>query len=322
MEPLHNSLCCPETAARGRPKILVLLAAYNGSAWIDEQIQSILRQENVDVRLIVRDDQSSDSTFEVVSRLASTDPRIELLRADSSSGSASQNFFALIRSCNAEGFDFVALSDQDDVWNPDKLHQAAKSLTKSPASGYSSAVTVEWPSGKAEILQQKDAITESDYLFEGAGQGCTFNLSAAFYERLQIFIRENEGLTRSIHYHDWTIYALARAWGGSWIFDQEPTMRYRQHRSNDTGARSSIKGLQIRIEKIRNGWYQDQLLHIANVCRTAAPLGKTITRWHTLLNGKRSLARRWRIAWACARSGRRRRTDTLALVLSSLAGWI
>ena len=46
----------PELAPQSRPRVLVLLAAYNGSHWIQEQVDSILAQHSVDVRLVIRDE--------------------------------------------------------------------------------------------------------------------------------------------------------------------------------------------------------------------------------------------------------------------------
>ena len=74
-----------------RPSVLVLLAAYNGERWIGEQLESILTQEEVDVRIVVRDDGSTDNTRELVSRLAQ-DNRVKLLHDTMPTGSAAQNF--------------------------------------------------------------------------------------------------------------------------------------------------------------------------------------------------------------------------------------
>src|SRR5580693_8822090 len=93
------------------PRILVLMAAYNGSRWIGDQIQSILSQDMVEVRLVVQDDASSDSTRAVVGHIADEDSRVKLTSTEAPSGSAAQNFFSLIRANGAAGFNYVALSD-------------------------------------------------------------------------------------------------------------------------------------------------------------------------------------------------------------------
>jgi rhamnosyltransferase len=59
--------------------VLVLLAAYNGSAYITEQIESILAQQGVCVRLLISVDLSNDDTYGICIRFASLDARIEVL---------------------------------------------------------------------------------------------------------------------------------------------------------------------------------------------------------------------------------------------------
>src|SRR5262249_29950555 len=121
--------------------------------------------------------------------------------------------------------------------------------------------------------------TSCDFLFEGAGQGCTFVLTAALYEKVRSFLAANQPLTRSLHFHDWLIYALARSWGQPWYFDARPSMRYRQHAGNDTGARGTLDGIVRRLARIRDGWYRTQLRTIATACAAAAPGNDTVNAW-------------------------------------------
>jgi rhamnosyltransferase len=316
----HPQTVCPTTSVSHR--FLVLLAAYNGANWIRAQIESILGQVGVNVRLVVRDDRSQDSTIAIVREIAATDTRVELLHSDAASGSASQNFFSLIRSCDATGFDFIALSDQDDIWDPDKLYQAAALLTNSQSCAYSSAVTAIWPTGRPRLLQQNCPVTESDYLLEGAGQGCTFVLSVLLYARLRSFLTAHESLTRDIYFHDWAIYALTRTWGLKWTFNPRSTMTYRQHSSNDTGARSSLGGIAMRLRRIRQGWYIQQLLRISELCRAASENDPTITCWYTILRAPKGWRRRITLVQFLLRGGRRRASDNVILTLAALAGWI
>lgn len=304
------------------PRVLVLLAARNGAAWIQEQVLSILEQQAVRLHIVIQDDNSSDNTVSTVIPMTAADPRVELRTNTVSSGSAAQNFFSLIRSTDAPGFDFVALADQDDIWDASKLRTAIQVLKKAGAHAYSGAVTAFWSHGRSVTLEQCPEKTESDFLFEGAGQGCSFVITADFYSRLRNHFISNPGLTSAIHYHDWSIYALSRVWGLSWAFDPHPSMRYRQHDENDTGARTSLAGVLKRLVKIRNGWYQAQLLAIAKLCLEARPESEIVSRWLNLLSSPQTLRRRLNIALFCARGGRRRKSDNAMLVASALAGWI
>jgi rhamnosyltransferase len=309
------------SAETARPRVLILLATYNGSRWIREQVESILAQEGVDLAIAVRDDASTDGTRWELARFEN-DERVRIVAATAASGSAARNFLTLIRENAAEAFDFVAFADQDDRWNPDKLHRACAMLAASGAAGYSSATVATWEDGRERVLKLCGAPAASDFLFEGAGQGCTFVLTADLHERVRRFLITDGELTRGIHYHDWLVYALARSWGLHWCFDAQPSLRYRQHAGNDTGARGTRKGVARRFARIRDGWYGAQLGTIAAVCRAAAPSNTTVVAWHRRLVQADCWRKRLAIARFCLAGGRRRARDNMMVVLAALCGWI
>jgi rhamnosyltransferase len=304
-----------------RPRVLVLLATYNGSRWIREQVESILGQQGVNIEIVARDDASTDDTHRELARLAA-DERVRILTASAPSGSAARNFLTLIRENPASAFDLVAFADQDDLWNPNKLRRACQMLASSGAVGYSSATVATWEDGRQRLLKLSGAPTASDFLFEGAGQGCTFVLSADFYERIRGFLLAHGELTDGIHYHDWLVYALARSWGLPWCFDAWPSMQYRQHARNDTGARGTFQGIARRLARIRDGWYRGQLRVIAEICRTAAPANPVVLTWYRSFAAEDSLRKRLGVARFCLGGGRRRTLDKMVAVMAALRGWI
>lgn len=304
-----------------RPRVLVLLATYNGSRWIREQVESILAQQGVDLAIAARDDASTDGTRLELARFEN-DGRVRIGAAATASGSAARNFLTLIRENAADAFDFVAFADQDDLWNGDKLHRACSMLVAGGSAGYSSATVAAWEGGREQILKLSGMPTASDFLFEGAGQGCTFVLTAGFYERVRRFLITRGELTHGIHYHDWMVYALARSWGLHWCFDAQPSLRYRQHAGNDTGARGTLQGVARRLLQIRHGWYGAQLRAIADVCRVAAPANDTVLTWHRRIVQTDGWRKRLAMARFCLAGGRRRTRDNMMAVLAALCGWI
>ena len=60
-----------------KPVVLVLMSTYNGERFLKEQIDSILSQEGVEVRLLVRDDGSKDHTCEILEEYASKYQNVE-----------------------------------------------------------------------------------------------------------------------------------------------------------------------------------------------------------------------------------------------------
>jgi len=318
--PANNSPQSTGTVVR--PKVLVLLAAFNGAAWIREQIESILAQEGVDVRIVVRDDGSTDATRLELGRLLAEDARITMAPSSNPTGSAAQNFLALIRENAVDEFDFIAFADQDDLWNRNKLYRASCTLRAERTDGYSSTTTASWADGRQLVLRQVGTPTRSDFLFEGAGQGCTFVLSAGLYTRFRQLVVQYAQLTRHLHYHDWSVYAVARAWGLTWSFDPKPCMTYRQHDANDTGARGTKSGIAKRLRLIKQGWYRTQLCAIAELCSVAAPANGIVTAWRSMLLKAPDWRRKLRIARFCLQGGRRRSRDNTIVILAALAGWI
>lgn len=100
-----------------KPSISVVMPVYNGSAFIRSQLESILAQSMQDFELVVSDDGSTDDTIAILQDYAARDGRIRLLLSDTNRGMLS-NLDRVIRHARA---DWLAISDQDDVWHVDKL---------------------------------------------------------------------------------------------------------------------------------------------------------------------------------------------------------
>ena len=95
--------------------ISVCLTSFNGSKYIKEQIQSILLQLNDNDELIISDDSSSDDTVDIIKSIQ--DKRIKLYENMKFKHYTPNFEFAISK---AQG-DFIFLSDQDDVWLPNKV---------------------------------------------------------------------------------------------------------------------------------------------------------------------------------------------------------
>ncbi len=106
---------------RCEPKVLVLLATYNGLPWLEEQLESIAKQVKVRIKILISDDLSDDGSSGFLRKFIESNKNAEMIINEVKSGSAGQNFFRLIRECNYRDFDYIAFADQDDVWLADKL---------------------------------------------------------------------------------------------------------------------------------------------------------------------------------------------------------
>jgi rhamnosyltransferase len=206
----HAALAHPLTSPFTTERILVLLAAFNGKRWIAQQIDTILAQQGVEVHLLISDDASFDGTWELLEARHGGDARVSLVRSSTPSGTAGANFRRLFEVAQSTNYDHVALADQDDLWLPDKLARAVAALKMTNAEGYSSAVEAFWANGKRRTIAQSACQRAADFLFEGAGQGCTFVMTEKLFARVQAFCRDRAQLASALHYHDWAGISTAR----------------------------------------------------------------------------------------------------------------
>jgi rhamnosyltransferase len=243
-------------------KIAVLLAAYNGENWIAEQIESILNQKSVNLHLYISVDLSTDNTYAIVTTLAQTHSEITVLPSGKRFGGASLNFYHLLLTVPIENYEYVALSDQDDIWLDGKLARAIGVLEGMNAFGYSGNVTAFWKDGRKKLVKKDYPQAKYDYLFEAPGPGCTFVLKTELVNSIKIFTRNKINLLNEIDCHDWFIYAYARSKNFKWIIDDKSFINYRQHGSNQLGVNDGFRAFFYRAKKLLNGYGMIQSIKI------------------------------------------------------------
>lgn len=274
------------------PKIAVLLAAYNGMQWIEEQVETIFNQQGVVVTLFISVDLSSDATYEWAKKLEAKRSNVVLLSYGEYFGGAGPNFFRLIKCVDFTEFDAVSFADQDDIWMPEKLSSAYSKIKNGLYDIYSSNVTAFWADGRESLINKSQAQRKLDYFFEAAGPGCTYVFKQEVMLAFQNFITTKGNEIEKVALHDWLAYAFCREQGYQWFIDEWPSMRYRQHKNNQIGTNNSLAAYKKRIEFINNRWFKNQVNIIA---RLVAPskLNKINNRFYLIVNF-RSLRRRFR----------------------------
>ena len=208
-------------------KIQVLLSTYNGEKYIKEQIDSILKQEEVEISLLIRDDGSCDKTLEIIEDFKKSNPNITYY-SGKHLGPA-RSFMDLIN--NSGEFNYYAFSDQDDVWKPKKLISAINKLNQSnqPSLYLSSMDIVD---ENLNFIETK--YVDGNFCFEGEmiknfATGCT-----------QVFNKSLKEIIKSytpnyIIMHDSWITRVCYAIGGNVIIDKNSYINYRQHQNNVLG---------------------------------------------------------------------------------------
>ncbi len=111
--------------------ISVALCTYNGEKFISQQLDSILCQSVPVDEIVICDDCSSDSTRQILEQYAVQSQSIRLIKNEHNLGYIS-NFEKAIRLCQG---DFIFLSDQDDIWHPDKVAESIDYLSYSKMNG-------------------------------------------------------------------------------------------------------------------------------------------------------------------------------------------
>jgi rhamnosyltransferase len=251
------------------PRVCVLLAAFNGGEFLEKQLITILRQDQVSVTIYIRDDGSTDGTRAVVRRFAASYPNVyEANDAEvGATGSPTKSFFRLFTIVDFSNFDFVALADQDDIWLPNKLRRAVDLMRESGADGYSSDLTGFWEHGRQLKLHKAGADRDLDYLFQGASAGCTYVLTTQFASLVARSLggRSITDVLPNRASHDWLIYALCRGFGFGWVRDTTANIMYRQHAGNVYGAGVGFYGIVRRFLLARSGWYFEQILFLESL---------------------------------------------------------
>lgn len=243
------------------PKVAILVATRNGMPYLKNQLHSLLWQADVEVSIYVSDDCSTDGSLDVLHQYEARFENIKVISHSKVHGSASANFFYLIRNVDLEGYDYVCFADQDDTWFPDKISASIGRMEARSASATSSSVFAFWPSDRrVQFLSKCGAQSDVDYWFHPPGPGCSELFTVYSFLPFQRFVIQNKKALCDITYHDWLAYAFYRYAGETWLIDSSPGFLYTQHENNQIGANNyGFGAILSRIRLARSGWYRNQI---------------------------------------------------------------
>ena len=241
-------------------RLCTIIATYNGEKYLKEQLETIDKQiGDFKNTLVVTDDGSTDKTLEIVENFQADNVEIRIVENEGKrAGSATANFFRALRKINLNEYDYIAFSDQDDIWLSDKLSRAIDLLKLNDC--YLSNLTLyyegETPS---KIMVRATNPTKFDYIFQGGSAGCTYVLRTKCMQSVLEAIKDIPLDILKKYSHDWIIYTISRSYGYSWARDSESRILYRQHASNLHGATIGFSGVIKRLRLIASKWYLDNL---------------------------------------------------------------
>jgi glycosyltransferase involved in cell wall biosynthesis len=222
-------------------QISIALCTYNGSRFLDAQLSSLVSQNRPPDELVVCDDGSTDSTVSLLNEFASHAPFPVHIYENSSRLGSTKNFERAIALCQG---DVIALCDQDDIWEKDKLNWTEQCFVNNPgvalvfsdasivdenenALGYSLWSTLEFDRAAQakiksptafELLSQREIVTGATMAFR------------SIFKDLILPIPEDTHLI-----HDGWI-ALMISLAASLDLINRPLIKYRQHATQQIGA--------------------------------------------------------------------------------------
>jgi len=229
--------------------ISIVLATYNGEKYIKEQLESIINQSFKDFEILILDDKSEDNTLEIIKDYENKYNFIRVIQNKKRVG-VIKNFEKGISLTNG---DFIALSDQDDIWEKDKLlvqYNAIKKY-KIPAMVHSDLSIINekgekicnsFFKKKGYFFPKKKSV---DILISRSGvMGNTIMFNKQLKSLILPFYKE-------IPMHDYYIGVIAELYGKRITLNQK-LVRYRIHSSNIGNKQKNLK------EKI-TGFFKDNL---------------------------------------------------------------
>ncbi|MBR3640164.1 MAG: glycosyltransferase family 2 protein [Clostridia bacterium] len=143
--------------------VSVIMAAYNAEQYVEQAISSLQRQTYVNIEIIVCDDHSTDSTFDIISKIAESDPRIKVIRNDKNLLAASARNKCLSL---AKG-KYIAIQDADDLSRPDRIELLVKAIEEKPEYDFVSsdeALFDKDPDKPYRIVGHKKEPTKKSFL--------------------------------------------------------------------------------------------------------------------------------------------------------------
>ena len=241
--------------------VTVLLAVYNGEKYLKAQIDSLLNQTVKDIKIIIRDDGSTDNSPFIINEYCKKYSQIVSKLSGKATGSAKCNFAELLYNCDD---DYIMFCDQDDVWLPQKVEKTITAMKSAEGENRETPVLVH--SDLKVVDQDLNVISNSFFEFQRLNQdsitlpkllvqnyvtGCTVMINRALKQKCGKI--PNECVM-----HDWWLALTAQLFGKI-VCISEPLMLYRQHSGNQVGAKASygialIKRKLATLNKVRENY--------------------------------------------------------------------
>jgi glycosyltransferase involved in cell wall biosynthesis len=231
-----------------KPTVDVLLGTFNGEKYLAEFLDSVLKQEFVDLKLIVSDDGSTDSTLSILNQYRSKFNIFTLVSGPKEG--AARNYLSLSKLSSSE---FVAFADQDDIWDANHLINSINRISKegkTPGLSYCAMREFDDASGiTRRIWPARDAVLNlNSILLQNYARGCTIVMNRSAANLL------NSVFPERLLMHDWWALLIVFT-HGTVKFGSQPEITYRLHDANQIGIPSRFSSkLNFLIQLLKGKW--------------------------------------------------------------------
>ena len=224
--------------------IAICLSTYNGAQFLNEQLASLESQDyaSADLKIIIRDDGSNDESYEILRQFAKNSSiPIELLDEQMNLG-IKKSFEFLMKKAIEMGAGYIMFCDQDDVWHPNKISKTMAMMQQMEISTPNQPILIH---SDVSVMDRDLALLHPsfwkyqkinpnqnelhNFIINNTVTGCTMMINRAL--ALKVSDIPSEAIM-----HDWWIAMVASTFGRIGYID-ESLMLYRQHSTNDTGAK-------------------------------------------------------------------------------------
>lgn len=233
----------------GKFDVLVLLATYNGSKYLREQLDSLVYQRTtLNFQIIISDDMSTDGTIDILREYEKKFSFIRVIFNDSNKHGALENFAHLVKYVKNINIDtnYFMFCDQDDVWKVDKIELSYNEISKyqigKPVLVYTSKDYVDSELNHINWNVRGEEVFDHTILIQNKTYGCTYIFNRLLFDKLEFNISK-----KFINY-DHYVAIQSFIYGNIYFLDKK-TILYRQHRNNVSGTVN--KSLRKRISIFR-----------------------------------------------------------------------
>lgn len=238
------------------PKVAILLCTYHGQQYLAEQLDSFQAQSHSNWEVWASDDGSEDDTHAILEAYRQKWPASRLSIHFGPAEGFAANFLSLTCKASIEA-DYYAYSDQDDVWEVDKLERAVRWLEtiphNIPALYCSRTRLVDADNneiGLSPLFSKPPSFANALMQNIGGGNTMVFNNAA------RALLRE-AGEDTPVITHDWWAYVVVTGCGGKVFYDSYPSLRYRQHDGNLVGMNATWAARFKRILMLWEGRFRN-----------------------------------------------------------------